>query len=71
MEPNKQALQDSEGQIIPAPLLSSCGLSKFMGEYEAQLEQTQAFNVGILRFNNIYGPGSDLSAATGQVIPSC
>jgi nucleoside-diphosphate-sugar epimerase len=70
MEPNMHARQGIEGQINPALPVSSCGLSKFMGEYEAQLEQSQAFNVGILRFHNIYGPGSDSSAATGQVIPS-
>lgn len=68
MGPGVHALR--EDQKYPADPESSYGWSKLMGEYEAQLAQSSSFNVGILRFHNVYGPKSDSSAKTGQVIPS-
>jgi GDP-D-mannose 3',5'-epimerase len=68
MGPGIHALR--EDQTYPAEPESSYGWSKLMGEYEAELAKSPTFNVGILRFHNVYGPGSDSSAATGQVIPS-
>jgi nucleoside-diphosphate-sugar epimerase len=59
-----------EDQAYPADPESSYGWSKLMGEYEAELARSSGFNVGVLRFHNVYGPGSDSSAATGQVIPA-
>lgn len=70
MEPDIRALQGIEDQVNRADHFPSCEWSKVMGEFEAQLAQSQAFNVGILRFCNVYGPGSDASAATDQVISS-
>jgi nucleoside-diphosphate-sugar epimerase len=68
MGPGIHALR--EDQTYPAEPESSYGWSKLMGEYEAELAKSPTFNVGILRFHNVYGPGSDSSATTGQVIPS-
>ena len=68
MGPGVHALR--EDQTYPADPESSYGWSKLMGEYEAQLAQSSSFNVGILRFHNVYGPSSDSSPNTGQVIPS-
>ncbi len=59
-----------EEQIYPAEPESSYGWSKLMGEYETELARSDDFNVGILRLHNVYGPYSDYSATTGQVIPS-
>lgn len=44
--------------------------SKRMGEYEAELAQSATFQVGILRFCSIYGPGSEFSGASSRLIPS-
>lgn len=42
-----------------------------MGEYEALLAMEEGiFNVGLLRFHNVYGPSSDYSNASSQAIPS-
>lgn len=42
-----------------------------MGEYEAQLAmEKDVFNVGLLRFHNVYGPLSDYSNTSSQAIPS-
>jgi nucleoside-diphosphate-sugar epimerase len=47
------------------------GWGKLMGEYEAELAQKSgAINVGLLRFHNVYGPGSLFEAKRSQVIPS-
>lgn len=59
-----------ENQTYPAEPESSYGWSKLMGEYEIELGKTSEFNVGILRLHNVYGPFSDYSVTTGQVIPS-
>lgn len=59
-----------EDQTYPADPESSYGWSKLMGEYEAELAKSSNFNVGILRLHNVYGPGSEHSAESGQVIPS-
>lgn len=60
-----------EEQIYPADPESAYGWSKLMGEYEAGLlagnSNTQ---VGILRFQNVYGPRAILSFKRSQVIPS-
>jgi nucleoside-diphosphate-sugar epimerase len=49
---------------------SSHDWSKLIGEYEAELARSDTFKVGIIRLSNVYGPYSDYSATTGQVIPS-
>ena len=41
-----------------------------MGEYETKLAKSTDFNVGILRLHNVYGPYTDYSATTEQVVPS-
>jgi nucleoside-diphosphate-sugar epimerase len=42
-----------------------------MGEYEAELAtEPGVFNIGLLRFCNVYGPFSDYSMVSGQAIPS-
>ncbi|CAF3349120.1 unnamed protein product [Rotaria sp. Silwood1] len=48
----------------------SYGWSKLIGEHELKLVQSNDFNVGLLRLHNVYGPYSDFTATTGQVIPS-
>ncbi len=60
-----------EDQVFPANPESSYGWSKLMGEYEAQLAQEiDSFNVGLLRFHNIYGPGVSFDKQRSQVLPS-
>lgn len=59
-----------ENETYPAGPESSYGWSKLMGEYEAELSKSATFRVGILRLHNVYGPGSDHSAATSQVVSS-
>jgi GDP-D-mannose 3',5'-epimerase len=59
-----------EDQTYPAEPESSYGWSKLMGEYETELSRSDDFNIGILRLHNVYGPYSDYTATTGQVIPS-
>jgi GDP-D-mannose 3',5'-epimerase len=60
-----------EEQTYPANPESSYGWSKLMGEYEALLaRKNKMINTGLLRFHNVYGPGSAYDAYTGQVIPS-
>lgn len=42
-----------------------------MGEYAAELAmEPGVFNVGLLRFHNVYGPFSDYSRQSSQAIPS-
>jgi GDP-D-mannose 3',5'-epimerase len=57
-------------QTYPTQPESSYGWSKLMGEYETESAKSDDFNVGILRLHNVYGPYSDYTATTGQVIPS-
>lgn len=60
-----------EDQTYPAEPESAYGWSKLMGEYEAELAvEPGVFNVGILRFHNVYGPYSDYSLQSSQAIPS-
>jgi nucleoside-diphosphate-sugar epimerase len=68
MGPGIHALRENE--TYPAEPESSYGWSKLMGEYEAELNQNNGFRVGLLRLHNVYGPRSDYSPASGQVIPS-
>ena len=67
--PGIQALR--EGQTYPVEPESAYGWSKLMGEYEAVMAQDiGVFNVGLLRFPNVYGPCSDYSKTSSQAIPS-
>ena len=60
-----------EDQTYPAEPESSYGWSKLMGEYEASLLINKSeMNIGLLRFHNVYGPGSDFSVNRSQVLPS-
>jgi GDP-D-mannose 3',5'-epimerase len=60
-----------ENQTYPAEPESSYGWSKLMGEYEAETVQKMgSVNVGLLRFHNVYGPGSLFDPKTSQVIPA-
>lgn len=60
-----------EEQMYPADPESAYGWSKLMGEYEAMLlAKNSDTQVGILRFQNVYGPRSILSKKRSQVIPS-
>lgn len=60
-----------ESQTYPAEPESSYGWSKLMGEYEAELiAKKSGMNVGLLRFHNVYGPGSVFDAERSQVLPA-
>ncbi len=60
-----------EELMYPADPESAYGWSKLMGEYEAMLlAENSDTQVGILRFQNVYGPRSILSKKRSQVIPS-
>lgn len=60
-----------EEQMYPADPESAYGWSKLMGEYEALLlAKNSDMRVGVLRFQNVYGPRSILSIKRSQVIPS-
>ena len=60
-----------EEDAFPANPESSYGWSKLMGEYECELAQKEdLLRVGILRLHNVFGPRTDLSPATSQVIPA-
>ena len=60
-----------ETQMYPAEPESAYGWSKLMGEYEAGLlAENSALEVGIIRFQNVYGPRSIFSQKRSQVIPS-
>jgi GDP-D-mannose 3',5'-epimerase len=61
----------SESQTYPADPESSYGWSKLMGEYEAAIAEKEGkIKVGLLRFHNVYGPGSVYSVEKSQVLPS-
>jgi GDP-D-mannose 3', 5'-epimerase len=61
----------SEDQTYPAEPESSYGWSKLMGEYEAELAvKNNLINVGLLRFHNVYGPGSVFDKERSQVLPA-
>lgn len=60
-----------EDQTYPAEPESSYGWSKLMGEYEAALiAKNTSINIGLLRFHNVYGPGSVFDPERSQVLPS-
>jgi GDP-D-mannose 3',5'-epimerase len=60
-----------EDQTYPAEPESSYGWSKLMGEYEAELiAKKSGMNIGLLRFHNVYGPGSVFDAERSQVLPA-
>lgn len=60
-----------EDDTYPANPESSYGWSKLMGEYECELAQKEdLLDVGILRLHNVYGPKSEISPETSQVIPA-
>ena len=60
-----------ERLTYPANPESAYGWSKLMGEYELELfnDQAAGFNVGIVRFHNLYGPRSPYTQGS-QVLPS-
>jgi len=61
----------SELQTYPAEPESSYGWSKLMGEYESELAmKNNLINIGLLRFHNVYGPGSVFDKERSQVLPS-
>jgi nucleoside-diphosphate-sugar epimerase len=69
MGPGIHALH--EHQTYPAHPESAYGWSKLMGEYEAELARNPGkFNVGLLRFHNVYDSRSDSTTISGQGIPS-
>ena len=60
-----------DDRAYPAEPESAYGWSKLMGEYELGLAQHPGeFNVGILRFHNLYGPRSNYGPNVSQVLPS-
>lgn len=60
-----------EDQVYPADPESAYGWSKLLGEYELQLlSRYSAFEIGILRLHNVYGPNSIIAKQRSQVIPS-
>jgi GDP-D-mannose 3', 5'-epimerase len=60
-----------EDQTYPAEPESSYGWSKLMGEYEASvIEKNTSMKIGLLRFHNVYGPGSVFDQERSQVLPS-
>lgn len=40
------------------------GWVKWLGEYEAELAHSPAFNVGVVRLPSVYGPGSNMTATS-------
>eukprot|EP00397_Hematodinium_sp_SG-2012_P013745 GEMP01013966.1.p1 GENE.GEMP01013966.1~~GEMP01013966.1.p1 ORF type:complete len:698 (+),score=91.01 GEMP01013966.1:138-2231(+) len=60
----------SEQQLYPANPESSYGWSKLMGEYELNLLKSPTFEVGIVRFHNLYGPRIAYDAKRSQALPS-
>jgi len=68
-DPNSPPFKEED--MYPAHPESAYGWSKLMGEYETELySENKKMNTGILRFNNVYGPNSDLSPERSQVIPA-
>ena len=60
-----------EGDIHPLSPETSYGMSKYLGEYEAELVMNEKkINIGILRLHNVYGPFCSLDDKTSQVIPA-
>jgi len=68
-DPNAPPFKEED--MYPAHPESAYGWSKLMGEYEAGLySDDKLLNTAILRFNNVFGPNSDLSPEKSQVIPA-
>lgn len=60
-----------ENLTYPANPESSYGWSKLMGEYELELARAPGtFNVGIVRFHNLYGPRIAYDPERSQALPS-
>ena len=59
-----------EEDIHPLTPETSYGMSKYLGEYEAELYNKYNINIGILRLHNVYGPYCSIDDKTSQVIPS-
>ena len=60
-----------ESKTYPADPESSYGWSKLMGEYELELaKQPGVFDVGIVRFHNLYGDRILYRPARSQALPS-
>jgi len=60
----------SENVTSRAESETAYGWSKLIGEYHAQLAQLDGvFDVGLLRFHNVFGPHSDWSTNFGQAVP--
>ena len=58
-----------EEDVYPLDPETSYGMSKYLGEYEANLIKEE-MNVGILRLHNVYGPYCNTDLKYSQVIPS-
>lgn len=60
-----------EEDIHPLTPETSYGMSKYLGEYEAELiSKENSIDIGILRLHNVYGPYCSYDDETSQVIPS-
>ena len=60
-----------EEDIHPLTPETSYGMSKYLGEYEADLASKENdINIGILRLHNVYGPYCSYDEKTSQVIPA-
>ena len=60
-----------EEDIHPLTPETSYGMSKYLGEYEANLASKENdINIGILRLHNVYGPYCSYDEKTSQVIPA-
>ena len=60
-----------EEDIHPLTPETSYGMSKYLGEYEAELVSPENdINIGILRLHNVYGPYCSFDDKTSQVIPA-
>ena len=60
-----------ENDIYPLSPETSYGMSKYLGEYEAELASKEHdINIGILRLHNVYGPYCSFDDKTSQVIPA-
>lgn len=62
----------SEEDVYPLSPETSYGMSKYLGEYEAELvlkEKENCINIGILRLHNVYGPYCSYDI-NPQVIPA-
>jgi nucleoside-diphosphate-sugar epimerase len=60
-----------EEDIHPLTPETSYGMSKYLGEYEAELiAKEHNIDIGILRLHNVYGPYCSYDDKTSQVIPS-